>query len=842
MFFKKIIYRLALAMIMLHAVACSLAAVPDEDIIRRLEQSEGVGRCNILLELAGNLNETDPSQARKWASEALKIATDKGNLNLQAKAVFQIAETYLNEGDNVEALGYYLRAEGAFSQCKDSFGLAQALDRGGLIYRIMGDYGSALEMHLKANAIFKELDSLNECARSMINTGVAYRNLDHPALAMKYYQEALQLCKLPSGANVYADGLISIGNIYWYDGKSDEALRYYNQALNLVDSLKLTSFNKSGLFNNIGNAYRQKGDYSTAQDFYQRSYRISSSIGDKNMMAVTTKNLGITWRLMKKYSQAIEKLSKAGKLADSIRLAAVRKETLEELSNTYSDLGNYRKALEYYRQFADLREELNRESAKNRQSLMELGYQLRDESSRQTLREVDLTMQILRERNIRNVIVFIAILAIIGSFFIWWRYKSKLSINLELEKLNAELEQRVEERTRLLREENERRRIAQAHAEKANATKNRFLANISHEVRTPINAIIGFCDLTIRSGIEERHRMNLRRIKDSSQHLLGLIKGVLDYSQLDEGKIRISYHPFPVREAINSVLNAFYLDAKSKQLELKSYISEDVPDKLAGDREAFQQILYQLVGNAVKFTETGEVSISVQINNSEKKSGKTGLQVSVKDTGIGISKMKQKLIFLDFNQGEDDEVRKFGGTGLGLTIASQYVRLMGGEINVESEKGKGSNFTFTVYLDPVVEPDEDKSTGISSGREMNILIAEDNPLNAQVITAFLGRMGHTSEIAVNGRIAIEKMSENRYDVVLMDIEMPEMDGLEATRKIRSGEAGVLNPDIPIIALTAHALKDYEDRSFLAGMNEYLTKPVDFEQLQSVLLRYSVIAG
>jgi hypothetical protein len=305
---------------------------------------------------------------------------------------------------------------------------------------------------------------------------------------------------------------------------------------------------------------------------------------------------------------------------------------------------------------------------------------------------------------------------------------------------------------------------------------------------------------------------------------------------MEKGATILKEFSFDLNELLSSVVNAFFLDSRSKKIILEYSMGHNVPNKLLGDKDALRQILYNLVGNALKFTEKGSVSIKVELGINEIENEHVELTFSVKDTGIGISPMKQKLIFMDFTQEYDSSSRKYGGAGLGLTISKHFVELMDGNISVKSTKGEGSEFKFSVKLKidrkaPVRPKEELKPKEI---KKMHILIAEDNLLNAQVIVAFLSRLGHTAKVATNGLEALDILKDEVFDAVLMDIEMPELDGLDATKAIRSGNRDVLNPDIPIIALTAHALKDYEDKSFEAGMNGYLTKPVDINLLAEAL--------
>jgi len=806
-----------------------------DSLLQKLETAEGAERVDVLNKLAREKLHTDPDKAIELGNQALEIAVDIKDVKREADAYFQIAEAFSLKGENIRALDYSLKSLKTYSGINDRTGMAQSYNACGKVYKLLGDYSTALDYHLKALRIYEDLEDKKGIANSMIYAGIVYRNLGNSDIAMDYYDQAINAGREIDNYQILSDALVSKGNIYWYNGENDKALQFYKEALSILNESEIDGDELAGIYNNIGNVNRQNGNFFSALEFYEKSLDISKRLGDKNLIAVTLKNIGITYKMSENYQKALDYLNQSRELAEEIRLMAVNQETLLELSNTWTALQDYKKALDYYKAYTELNKSMTKEQASNKISIMQLGYHLKEEAQKQTIREFDLTMKVLKERNIRNVIIFITLLAISFIFILWTRYKLKLKKNQELRLLNADLEKRVEERTRRLREENERRRIAQEHAELANETKNRFLANISHEVRTPINAIIGFCDLTMKSEINPKLRVNLQRIKDSTEHLLALIKDVLDYSQIDKGRSELKKVRIDLNSMVESVVNAFYLDAKSKKIDLSFSIDNKIPKNLIGDKDALRQILYNLVGNALKFTESGKISVEVKEAEKINEENKTKLYFSVKDTGIGISKMKQKLIFMDFTQEHDTSSRKYGGAGLGLTISKHFVELMGGKIWVDSDKGQGSNFMFTVELG--VEPVKTKTSKVESvenDKRLHVLIAEDNILNAQVIVAFLNRMGHSSDVAKNGLEALQILSEKDFDAVLMDIEMPEMDGLEATIAIRQGKENVRNPKIPIVALTAHALKDYEDKSMKAGMNSYLTKPVDINELSDVL--------
>ncbi|MEZ5197265.1 MAG: tetratricopeptide repeat protein [Bacteroidales bacterium] len=568
----------------------------------------------------------------------------------------------------------------------------------GRIYRFLGNFPTALEYHLTALSVYKSIEDFSGIATSLINTGVVYRNLGQTEIAIRNYQEALSLSREYQDKENTVYALLSLGNIHWYDDQNDKALNYYEEALRISQEEGFEGDSPAGIINNIGNVYRNKNEFDKALSYYRQSLDISKNIGDKNLIATTLKNIGVTYKESGKLSQAIEYFNESKDIAQQIHLLRVLRETLDQLSQTYTLLADYKKALEYFIEFSKLNDSLFDKETSEKISMLQLKYAIKETEQENKIEAKDLELKISKVKNTRNIIIFITLLAISLMVVLWSRYRLKSKAHEELRLLNAELEKRVEERTKQLREENEHRRIAQEQAELANETKNRFLATISHEVRTPINAIIGFCDLTIKSDIDPEHQLNLKRVKDSSVHLLALIKDILDYSQIESGQMVLKSSTFDITKLVESVVNAFYLDAISKEIKLSLEIDHSIPKFVVGDPDALRQVLYNLIGNAVKFTDNGEVRVEVKQEKCSAGDEFARINFSIKDTGIGISKLKQKLVFLDFTQGDSTSHRKYGGAGLGLTISKYFVELMKGKIYVESEKGKGSNFVFSIEL------------------------------------------------------------------------------------------------------------------------------------------------
>lgn len=748
-----------------------------------------------------------------------------------ASGLNNIGLTYDYIGKYRQSLEYYMQALQIFEDINDNNGVSTVSNNMGNIYQTWGNYEKALFYYLKSLEIEEKAKSKRGISIALNNIGIIYHNWKNYEKALEYYQQGLKIDEELDNKSDIAKSLNNIAIIFDETGKYDKAIELYMESLKTEEE----TGNKVGIaisLSNIGEFYEDRGDFTKAFDYYERAIKINNEIDNTPGLGQTYNQLGNLYVKVKQFSKAIKYYNLSSNIVEPLNIIETIIENYKGLSDVYSKTNDYKKANYFINKYYSFKDSIFNEEMLKRQNNLHADFEiekkereiklLNSEKQLRTMEFKDKQSQIKRQNTLLQIAVGGFVLFIIFVLLLLRQIKHKNKVYALLNIQNKEIK---ENRAELI--------VAKERAEESDRLKSAFLANMSHEIRTPMNGILGFASLLkIPNLTDDQLKKYVSIIEKSGVRMLNIINDLIDISKIEANQMEISISPCNINDQMEYLFTFFKPEAEREGLDI-SYKNTLTSNEavINTDREKFYAILTNLIKNSIKYSNEGS------INFGYTKKGKY-LEFYVKDNGIGIPKDRQEAIFDRFVQADIEDIRVYEGAGLGLSITKAYVKMLGGELWLESKLGQGSQFYFTIPYNPEnkvkssLQFNIDMKTFVSL-KKLKVLIVEDEEFSDTYLTIVLKDICSEILHSKTGRQAVELCKENTdLDLILMDIKMSGMDGYDATMAIRK-----FNRDVIIIAQTAYALEGDKEKAIAIGCNDYIAKPVDKDKLLEIIAKH-----